>query len=331
MQSRVSKLKRFLHGIATFLILTGFTCAGISVAVAQQPAKILHIDSYHPGYQWSEDIRQGIQSRLIAEDIEFDVVHLDYFRTSNALRLQSAIHLAEKRVNTFKPDVIITSNDVAAKYVIEPLLEGHDTPIIFTGVHSDTEKLDFPRERVTGIVEFAMVEQLVDLLEQYSQGRRIGLLSIDTLSGRNIQNQYRNILQSDFDQVYYARDFELWTRYLGYLQDQVDLILLVDPTGLPGWNSSSARSFVQEKIRIPVGATDRWLAPLSLITIAKVPQEQGWWAADIAMKLVQGENPGDFPISRTRDAKLLINFKTAERLNIVFSTELIEIGSKVEN
>ncbi len=299
-------------------------------AETQRKARILHISSYKQGNQWGENMLQGIQSRLIAENIELDVIHLDTSRISAATRFEDAVQLAEKKVQSFRPDVVITSNDVAAKYVIAPLTKDHSMPIIFTGLHGDPEEFNFPAEKVTGIVEYAMVEPLVDLLQQYAEGSRIGLLSIDSLSGRSIQKQYSDILQTKFDQVYFARNFELWKRYLNYLQDQVDLIILVDPSGLQGWEEKAAQTFVQSNVRVPLGATDKWVAPLSLITIANVPQEQGWWAADIAMKLVQGDSPTNFPISRTRDAKLFINFDIAERLGIVFSSELIEIGSKVQ-
>ncbi|MBX2868146.1 MAG: ABC transporter substrate-binding protein [Acidiferrobacterales bacterium] len=313
-----------------FFLAFLFLFSGYFSAAAQQKARILHISSNHQGYHWSDHILQGIQSRLIAEDIELDVIHLNTSGLSTARRFEDAVQEAENKVLSFLPDVVITANDVAAKYVISPIAKAHSMPIIFTGLHGDPKDFDLPTERVTGIVEYAMVEPLIDLLQQYSDGSRIGLLSIDSLSGRNIQKQYSEILQQNFDQVYYARNFDLWKKYLNYLQDQVDLVILVDPSGLEGWEDNAALSFVRNNVRIPFGATDHWIAPLSLITIAKVPQEQGWWAADIAMKLVEGDSPRNIPISRTRDAKLFINFDIAERLGIVFSTELIEIGSKVQ-
>ncbi len=267
---------------------------------------------------------------MLAENIEFDALHLDSLQHSSEIDMSKIYESAEAKVLAFQPDVIITSHELATQYVIAPIVENYDIPIIYTGMHGDPEKYNFPKDQVTGIVEFAMIEPLLDLLEQYSEGKRVGLLTIDSLCARTVKDHYEEILNSRFTETIHATDFEVWKAGFDTLQDQVDIVILADPTGLKGWNSSDALNYLENNMRVPIGSTDKWLAPLSLITIAKIPQEQGWWAADIAVKLIDGGKPIDFPVTTTREAELYINFQAAEKMEIVFSTELVEIGTKVD-
>ena len=322
-----SKTRCSLWGLLIFVACHFFSAP---IAANDKPARILHINSYHQGYSWSENIFQGIQSRLLAENIEFDTLHLDSLQSGDEIDMDRIYEMAEAKLLSFEPDVIITSNELATQYVIAPVVENYDIPIIYTGMHGDPSRYNFPNDQVTGIVEFAMVEPLVDLLEQYSAGSRVGLLTIDSLCARVVESHYEDVLNTKFTKTVHAADFATWKSSFDSLQDQVDIVILADPTGLKDWDSSDALKYLEDNMRTPIGATDKWLAPLSLITIAKIPQEQGWWAADIAVKLIEGGEPVDFPVTTTREAKLYINFKVAEKMGIVFSTELVEIGTKVE-
>jgi len=176
------------------LIIVSFHLFSVSIAATDRPARILHINSYHQGYSWSENIFQGIQSRLFAENIEFDALHLDSLTNDSEFDMSKVYETAEEKVASFKPDVIITSHELATRYVITPIVENYNIPIIYTGMHGDPSKYNFPKDQVTGIVEFAMIEPLVDLLEQYSEGGRVGLLTIDSLCARTVKDDYEDIL-----------------------------------------------------------------------------------------------------------------------------------------
>ncbi len=54
-----------------------------------------------------------------------------------------------------QPDIIITSDDNAAKYLIVPYLVDTATPVVFTGINGTVREYGFPAKNVTGMVEVA--------------------------------------------------------------------------------------------------------------------------------------------------------------------------------
>ena len=122
------------------------------------------------------------------------------------------------------------------------------------------------------------------------------------------------------------KNLDQWKQRFTELQTSVDLLILNTPEGADGWDAEMIRDFARREIRIPVGSTYESLAPISLFCIARIPQEQGWWAADAAMKIAQGTSPTAIPVSRNREGKLIANLDIAHRLNLTLSQEVLEIA-----
>ena len=60
---------------------------------------------------------------------------------------------ARDLILSWQPDVVITADDNAAKYLIQPYFKDSATPFVFCGVNWTAEEYGFPYSNVTGIVE----------------------------------------------------------------------------------------------------------------------------------------------------------------------------------
>lgn len=318
------KCFRTFQNSFTILVL-GLVCfCQVNLVLAAD--KILHINSYHPGYAWSDGITHGIQSRLATEDVWFSTHYMDTKRFRSNAEIEAAAKTAIQVINKLEPDVVIVSDDNAVKYVLAKHFKNKELKFVFSGVNWDASVYGLPFENATGIEEIALVNTVVDLIRRYTNGDRIGFLSIDSITGRRNHAYFQSDLGKSFHLSYFSNTFEEWKSQFHDLQNKVDLIILENPEGIENWNADSAQQFIDANIRIPVGTTHVWLATYALLAVAKIPEEQGWWAAEAAIKILSGVPPSDIPVSQNKQGKLLLNLDIAEKIDVVFETELLEIA-----
>jgi hypothetical protein len=301
--------------------------SGEPVVADSQPAgSILIISSYHKGFDWSDGIIRGIYSRFRISNVTTNTYYMNAWGNQSEQVLDNAVHHIESLVKNLNPDLIIATDDEAVKHVVSRLSQNTSTPFIFAGANGAVSNYEFSSKNVTGIVETSFINSLVGLLSDYSTGNRIGFLALDTLSARENLKSYRIKLDRDFDKWYFVNNLVEWKQRFNELQENVDMVILENPDGLGGWSVERFNSFVEQESTIPVGSTYIELAPLSLVTIGRVPEEQGWWAADTALKILNGAEPENIPFAESKEGKLTVNLRAAEKLGIVFKPELLEIA-----
>jgi len=304
-----------IFGIAVALFITHFSIP--ATAEGQYAGKkILFIDSYHLGYVWSDGVARGIEDTLEGTGIELKRVEMDTKRhTSEAFKHTAALS-AKAEIERFKPDVVIACDDNAAKYLIMPYYKNADLPIVFCGLNWDTSEYGFPYDNTTGMVEIDMMPQVIKQLGRYAQGSRIGFIGDNTLtSKKNIQN-HSDILNIKYDHIYLADSFEEWKRMYLELQDKVDMAILINNAGISDWDQETAIKFVEDNTRIPTGTNNEWMMKISMIGIIKIPEEQGSWSAQAALKILDGTSPTKIPITHNKQGKLYFNLKLGKKFGI---------------
>lgn len=128
--------------------------------------KILIINSYHPGYIWSDEILKGIHEGLEDSplDIEIFLEYLDTKRFPDLKHLDALAEAMEIRNRHITYDLIITSDNNAFDFATshrERLFPGK--PIVFCGLNdfqfSDVKEI----ENITGINEAVEIKSTIDL------------------------------------------------------------------------------------------------------------------------------------------------------------------------
>lgn len=291
--------------------------------------RVLYINAYHQGYPWSDGISKAIQEVLKNTGVELKIAYMDTKRRTTDESKRVAALRIKAQIENFKPDVVITSDDDPARYLIVPYFKDEATPFVFCGVNWDASTYGFPYQNVTGILEISRVDDIIRHLLNYAAGKRVGFLSGDGYSERKEQEGYEKHLNFHFERVYFVSDFEEWKAQLLKLQNEVDALILENPKTIPGWNDQEALRFIEKNIRIPFGGTHAWLAPLVLLGIVKDPKEQGEWAANTALKILAGASPKSIAISSNQHDVFYLNERLARKLGIIFSAELIKNAAHI--
>ncbi len=278
--------------------------------------KILHIDSYHAGFDWSDGIVQGVRDVLEKSEVELKVVHMDTKRNASEEFIKSAALKVKAVIDKFKPDVVIASDDNASKYLIVPYYKNTDLPVVFCAVNWDASVYGFPCKNVTGMVEVALISEIIKHLKRYAKGSSIGFIAADRLSAKKEYQYHRKLLNIGYTQAYFAKNFQEWKTLFLKLQDEVDMAIMLNHVGIIGWNAGQAQTLVENHIKIPMGARNSWDMPFSLIGIVNIPEEQGAWAARAALKILEGVPPSKIPLTRNKQGKLFFNPRIGKKLGI---------------
>ena len=153
--------KNLRRAIALLGLLFSF---GASLAAQSSVARIPHVlvlNSYHPGYSWSDGELQGVLRALMLEfpglipRVEF----LDEKRQPTADQLDALLEFILRKYRDTHFDLIITLDDAALNFALAHRERfGAEIPIVFGGVN------DYRPEKFTGITRLTGVAEAFDFI-----------------------------------------------------------------------------------------------------------------------------------------------------------------------
>ncbi len=306
-----------------------------------EPPRILLVNSYHYQFPWTRGITNGVASffNVVLDDegevasvdnstVELRILYMDTKRNTDEHFIQNSAAFANKEINKWQPDIVITSDDNAAKYLIVPYLKDGAVPVIFCGINWSVDEYGFPASNVTGMIEVQLVGQLITIMKQYAKGKKIAFLKGDDYSARKEARFYEERYGVRLDKRF-VTDFAQWKAEYVKLQNEADMLLLGNSAGVRSWDDDGAKQLVASKTRIPTGNWDSWMAPYSLITLATKPEEQGVWAAMQALNIIQGLPVSSIEITENKIANVYLNMALAQKLGITFPVNLIDQATLV--
>lgn len=308
-----------------FFLLLLFVALLPAFASDYSDKELLYVNSYHLGYPGSDPITEGIRSVLDPAGIEWRVLYMDTKRNPSEGFARAAAQRVRAEIEAMRPDIVIASDDNASKYLIEPYYRDADLPFVFCGVNWDASVYGFPYRNVTGMVEVALVPEILSHLRRYAQGERIGFIAGDRMSERKNLEHYQRRFGIGFEKVYFATDFAQWKERFRRLQEEVDMVMMTSHVGIPGWDDQAAQAFVEEQVRVPVGTEHAWEMPLALVGVLKDFHEMGEWSARAALRILDGVSPTQIPITANQRGRLLFNSRIAARLGIEGLPAMAEI------
>jgi ABC-type uncharacterized transport system substrate-binding protein len=286
--------------------------------------KLLWVDSYHEGYEWSDSIETGIRNALDDTEIEFKIVRMDTKQNTDTESRENAAAQAKAEIEAFDPDVVIASDDNAQKYLVVPYLKDTSLPVVFCGVNWDASPYGYPANNVTGMIEVEQSVQLIEHLEQYAKGERLGYLSGDTDTDRKVVQICNERFFAGAMESRFVKTFDEFKTTFLQVQEEVDILYLRNNAGIEGWDDEEAESFIRDNTRIPTGSSNDWMAQYALITLAKSGAEQGEWAVQAALRILDGASVSEIPIAENKQGDLILNLDLAEQLEVVLAPSLLK-------
>ncbi|HZW46770.1 MAG TPA: hypothetical protein VFF61_04535 [Microvirga sp.] len=286
------------------------------VHAQESPKRVLHIDSYHAGNQWNDRIVAALQETLTGKAIELRVFHMDTKRRPSEDDTHASAREALRLIEEFKPNVITTSDDPAAQFLIMPYLRDAAVPVVFCGLNWDASTYGLPYRNTTGMVEVSPIPQIMKLLRRHARGPRLGFLAEDTDVKRKELAYHERLFGITYDKTYFVSSHAAWTEAFLRAQKEVDMLMILGVGAVPDWDLADASHLAEEKSEIPSGTDFEWLTAVSLIGVVKSPQEQGRWVGQATLRILEGVRPSDIPLSYNREGELFFNDRIARRLGI---------------
>ena len=286
--------------------------------------KVLYINAYHAGYGWSDAEQQGIEKVLKGAGVQYQAICMDSKRRKKPDEIQAAAKSARAAIETFKPDVVIVSDDNPVAHVIVPWYKNTALPFVFCGVNWDCAAYGLPCSNVTGMLEVSLFPQMAETLYPLARGRRVALLSNDNetdhLEGKWIPRR----CQIAWAGEKYVTSFADWKKAYLELQDQSDMLFLYGTAGIADWNEAEALKFVQENTRVITCSTQYYMKTLVVVGYMKSGEEQGNWAAHTALRILEGTPPSAIPVTENKISIITLNMGLARRLGVVFPLDLLK-------
>jgi ABC-type uncharacterized transport system substrate-binding protein len=294
-------------------------------------AKCLFISSYHRGYAWSDGVEQGVRAVLKSRcDLrQFD---LDAKRHKEPQEIAQKALEARALIESWQPDVVITADDDAAKYVLMPFYKDHTIPFVFCGINWTVEEYGFPYRNATGMVEVAPVEALFEKAETLlSKPQRAFYV------GANTSSEHKNLQQIQLvtRQRGIAVDHQLadttaaWLAAFQMAQEAYDFVILGSNAGINDWQHEKIYSVITSAWRLTL-TNHEWMMPYAMLGFTKIPIEQGEWAAQTALYILAGVAPDRIPIVPNRKWEIWVNMSLAQTAGIHLPRALVQKAKKVQ-
>ncbi len=301
----------------------------VSVSNVMGQKRIFWIDSYQSGYEWSDGILRGIRSVLSDTDVVFDLYHMDTKACKTPESTEVTTDKALEAIAAFKPDILIASDDNAQKYVIVPNFKNTSLPVVFCGVNWDASSYGYPAPNITGMVEVELVEETVKHMRRYAKGNRVGYISGKTVSDEKIISWLNRNFFDKKMVSYQVADFTEFKKRFVQIQSETDMLFIRNYSGIKGWDPLVAKKYIERNITIPTGSNNDFMAPYVIFNLGKIPEEQGRYAAETALKILAGTKPSTIPITHNSQARLTVNLAMAEAVDIVLPISLLKIAKVI--
>ena len=316
----------------TILVATAsLFLAGLAVPLTASSgaSKCLYVSSYHRGYAWSDGVEQGLR-KVLTGHCDIRQIDMDTKRNKSLEFKQAAASEVKLEIETWQPDVVIVSDDNAAKYVVQKYYRDADTPFVFSGVNWTVKEYGFPYSNVTGIIEVAPLEAMLTNAIKYSGGAKKAIyLGADTLTEKKNLARIAGASQKlgvELEGILVSRASE-WKAQYQAAQD-VDFIVMGSYSGISDWNQAEMAGFAVEHAKKLVVTSHDWMMPFSTIGFTKIPQEHGEWAAQTAIEILKGTAPNEIPIVANRDWELWINMDHLESTRITLPRKILRKAKK---
>ena len=330
--------KRFLFVLGAFLLI--FSSVFVFKVCAQTPSRrILLVHSYHPEYPWVDSITKGVKKAIEGQNVELEIFYMDTKRKTSSEWKVEAGRLAIEKIDTWKPDAVITADDNAQIFVTQNYAGKKGAPyFVFCGVNADPADYGLPASNVTGVIERPHFKESVAYLDEIvPRVRRIAVISDD---GPTSVGAVEDIHVQKIDKLvlnYHLIDlFKTWKKRVVEYNRSADALFiymyhtLKEDIGGDSLSPGDVMKWTRENSEIPtVGFFDFAIKDGMLCGVVESGEEHGFEAARMAMELMNGMDISKLPVKTATEGIKMINLSTAKRLGITIPEEIINSADKV--
>ncbi len=314
--------------------------------------RMLVIHSYDDGFRWTAELGEGFVDGLEDAGMSYD---LDVFFMDTRVRYTTAEQVAERAeealalIEESEPALVFVTDDVALREVAVRFVEEHpdtDTAFVFAGINVDPSEyepiasLEAPGGRITGLLERIPIDNAMTVAKRvFPDAATVALLADGSPSSE--------VVIADFDATHpvgldgpieiesfgQATTFAEWQQRITEANADADLIGLLNYHGLTGEGGAAVSpaevlEWTLEHATKPVIGLIADLARDGLpMAVGNSGQLNGEAAAEIAVDILEGRDPGEIAIVNAQLTETAFNLEAIEELGLEISeSEIAEAG-----
>lgn len=321
---------------AIFLLLTCLAAPALG-----HNGDILVLQSYHEGHPCSDNPMKGIRD-IFRENKPGNDIHVEYLdakRFAGDQYYDDLFRFYRNKYGRTRFEVIISSDDNAFRFLLkygDRLFPG--VPVVFCGLNYYAEKmLAGRRELFTGVVEATDTKKTVDIaIKLHPQTRKIVVVNDRTETGEanrrailDIIPEYKGRVEFVFHDDLIVADLLNEAKKLS--SDSVILFLTCSQDKFGA--SIEQFEFLKQLSGIsPVPVYGLWDVSLGYGIVGGMltsGYDQGKIAAEMAVRILNGEKPGNIPVVTRVQNNYAFDFNQLKRFRI--SMHDLPEGSRIHN
>lgn len=296
---------------------------------------VLIINSYSPGYPWSDEILEGVLSEIQADNFgEGPIIcYLDSRRFPDPLRENWLLNDIEYKCRIMPPDLIITIDNAAFDFVLRNRERlGAEIPVVFGGVNRFLPEMIEGQKNITGVAEQSDYSGTFTLIDHLCpKAKHILVLSNQSESSIESRRNFESFAPQyadRYDFTYYDdwTNEELFERVESLSDDWVGIILDVttDSQGKVNYNNPKFSERLSSKTNVPIFLTSRppgdtdwsiysWDGIGGGMIIAS---DHGEAVGKIALRVLNGENIDSIPVIRYSPQRLEVDYRQLKKFGM---------------
>lgn len=303
--------------------------------------RILVVHSYHKGYEWTDDIQNGIDRALSDRPYDIHIIYMDTKRHTDVSWMIEAGKRALDEVKTFKPDIVITTDDNAQKYFAKELSTQPDSPrIVFCGVNAPLKEYGFPNDKATGFIGRSHLTATMKLaVALRPQIKRVTFLSDNGISSRNAYDFYKT-LDIPVKVVDYINvsNFAQWQSAVLKANQDSDAILVTmyhtikyASNDVVSMEPGKVMRWTVQNSKVPIlGVYPFTIKDGAMMGICSSGKEHGYMAGITAIDMLTTGRPAfRYPINTSVEGAIMFNVDAVKQFNLTIPKNLSNMAQLV--
>jgi len=302
--------------------------------------EIFILNSYHPGFAWSDDEQAGVIDVFRAKDTNWLPVieYLDMKRLHDGKHLTELKKLFRQKYQNKKFSVVIAIDNSALEFAIDNQAELlGNSPIVFCGINNFTPSLLKGRSDVTGIVEAIDIAGTIEvMLRLHPAAREIFVPHDYTVTGLAARKEIEALVPRFGAKIRFRFTDPLTMEELLKELERLpgdSLVLpisfITDKSGRTFGMTESTRRF-SDHSPVPVYSTYEQRLGFGIVGGKLLSARiHGANAGRIALRVLAGEKASAIPVVLESDSQFMFDYKVMSRFGIPLSA--LPEGSTVIN
>ena len=326
--STTQKIQPDFKRIVAFGILTAvlfvFSIPNSLEGHAQDPRRVLVLNSYNYSFQWTASITRGIEETLLEADPSIKIM-VEFMDTKSHVTPEYYKNLEEQfhiKYSHVKFDAVITSDDNAVNFALkyrDDLFKG--APIIFCGVNNHNLPANSNFTNMAGIFEAPDIAGSFNAALRLDPNlKTIYIVTDETTTGKSVRADAERIIIQFKDRVrlvwLQGLSMEELQDKLASLPKQSAVMLMTFTRDRLGqaFSYNEALGHICTACTRPVyGLFDFYLGNGIVGGMLISGKYQGIMAAELAIRVMDGYNPDTIPVILQKSNRYMFDFTEMDR------------------